>query len=357
MNVAPFVKVAIDIPSGLFCDDNTTNSYNHIVRAGFTLTFQFPKLSFFFAENAPYVGEFMVLDIHLHPAFLASAETRFHFTTHASVKMILKERGKFHHKGTFGHVLIAAGSEGKTGAAVLCTRAALRSGAGLVTAFVPQISRDVMQEAVPEAMVISADEEKHIGGRIPANKFDALGVGPGMGTAKETESSLRLLLNEYTGPMVWDADALNVLSANKTWIAYLPKNTILTPHPGEFDRLTQAHTSGFDRMKTQQEFAQRNGVVVVLKGAHTSVALPDGAVFFNSSGNPGMATGGSGDVLTGIIASFLAQGYSAAHASMAGVYLHGLAGDLAASTRGEESMIAGDIIENLGGAFKMIKEV
>lgn len=356
VNSAPCVRVAIDVPSGLFCDDNTGNTRTHIVQAHCTLTFQFPKLAFLFAENAPYVGEFHVLDIQLHADYLAGAQTPFHYVTHAAVQQIIGARQKFAHKGTYGHALIVAGSEGKTGAAILCARAALRSGAGLVTAFVAKVSRDVMQEAVPEVMTITAEEERHIGGHIPAGKFNAIGVGPGLGTAAETERSLKTLVGEQHAAMVWDADALNILSENKTWCAFLPPQTILTPHPGEFDRLTQKHSSGFERMRSQREFAAKHGVIVVLKGAHTSIALPDGTVYFNSSGNPGMATGGSGDVLTGIITSLLAQGYSPVHASVAGVYLHGLAGDIAASVRGMESMIAGDIIENLGGAFQMIKE-
>lgn len=356
INNSPFVKVAVDIPSGLFCDDNSENTYEHILRADYTLTFQFPKLAFFFSENASYVGEFHVLNIGLHPLFLADVQTPFHYVTHAGVKQILGQRSKFAHKGTFGHALIVAGSEGKTGAAVLCTRAALRTGAGLVTAFVPLISRDVMQEAVPEVMTITSDEEKFIGGHIPAQKYSAIGIGPGIGTARETENSLKTLIGEQVGNMVWDADALNLLSENKTWLSFIPPLTILTPHPGEFERLAEKHTTGIARMKTQRDFAAKYGVIVVLKGAHTSIALPDGTVYFNSSGNPGMATGGSGDVLTGIITSLLAQGYSPVHAAVAGVYLHGLAGDIAASVRGMESMIAGDIIENLGGAFRMIKE-
>lgn len=354
MNNAPFTRVAIDVPSGLFCDDNSSNSLEHVVRADYTLTFQAPKLAFMFAENAAYVGEFHILDIGLHPSFLADAQTHFHFVTHKGVNQIIGERSKFAHKGTYGHALIVAGSEGKTGAAVLCARAALRAGAGLVTAFVPKVSRDVMQEAVPEVMTISADEEKFIGGRIPAGKYNAIGVGPGLGTARETENSLKILVGEQQLAMVWDADALNILADNKTWYSFLSPQTILTPHPGEFDRLTHKHSSGFDRMKSQQEFATKYNVIVVLKGAHTSIALPDGTVYFNSTGNPGMATGGSGDVLTGIITSLLAQGYSPVHASVAGVYLHGLAGDIAASVRGMHSLIAGDIIENLGGAYQMI---
>lgn len=364
MNNAPFIRVAIDVPSGLSCDfvtssavEKLTNSRDHVVHADYTLTFQFPKLSFMFAENAGFVGEFIVLDIALHPLFLADAQTHFHYVTHGGVKQIISGRTKFAHKGTYGHALIVAGSEGKTGAAILCSRAALRAGAGLVTAFIPKVSRDVMQEAVPEVMTITADEQNFISGHIPAVKFNAIGVGPGLGTDNITVNSLKTLIGEQQYSMVWDADALNILADNKTWNSFLPPQTILTPHPGEFDRLTQKHNNGFDRMKSQQAFATKYNVIVVLKGAHTSIALPDGTVYFNSTGNPGMATAGSGDVLTGIITSLLAQGYSPVHASVAGVYLHGLAGDIAASVRGMESMIAGDIIENLGGAFRMIREV
>lgn len=356
INTAPFIKVSVDIPSGLYCDDNSSNPRTHVVHANHTLTFQSPKLAFFFAENAEFVGEFTVLNIGLHPLFLADVHTPFHYVMHSSVKLILHDRHKFGHKGTFGHALIAAGSEGKTGAAILCTRAALRTGAGLVTAFVPVVSRDVMQEAVPEVMTYTGSDQNFLSGRIAFEKFDAIGVGPGIGTARETESTLKNLIGEYAGPMVWDADALNLLAENKTWLAFIPKQTIFTPHPGEFDRLTQKHNTGYERMSTQREFAQKYGVIVVLKGAHTSIALPDGTVYFNSSGNPGMATAGSGDVLTGIITSLLAQGYSPVRAAVVGVYLHGLAGDIAAAEKGMESMIAGDIIENLGGAFRMLHE-
>lgn len=356
MNHAPFHVVSIDIPSGLFCDDNSTNSGEHVVHADYTLTFQYPKLSFFFAENAAFIGEFTVLDIGLHPAFLAAAESPFHYVTHQGIKEIIRSRNKFGHKGTYGHALIVAGSEGKSGAAILCARAALRTGAGLVSAFVPKVTRDVMQEAVPEVMTVTCNETNYISGRIPWEKFDALGLGPGISTERETENSLKTLIGEYAGRMVWDADALNLLAENKTWFSFLAEQTILTPHPGEFDRLTEKHSSGYARMKSQRELAMKFNLVVVLKGAHTSTALPDGTVYFNSTGNPGMATAGSGDVLTGMITSLLAQGYSPTYAAIAGVYLHGLSGDLAASVRGYESMIAGDIIENIGGAFRLVHE-
>jgi len=348
--------VAIDIPSGLCADFNDDQSTDCIVKTDFTLTFHAPKFTFLVSDFSEYVGEFIVLNIGLMKSFTENVKSFAEYFTIEDAGAILHHRSKFSHKGTFGHALIVAGSEGKTGAAILSSRSALRTGAGLVTAFVPIISRDVMQAAVPEVMVIAGEDDNFIAGRIPATRFDAVGVGPGLGTDDTVVTSLKLLLNEFQGPMVWDADALNVLSENKTWLEFLPPLTILTPHPGEFDRLTKKHNSGKERLKTQMQFAQRYNVIVVLKGAHTSVAFPDGSVTFNSSGNPGMATAGSGDVLTGIITSLLAQGYNRSQSAMLGVFLHGIAGDIAASISGQEGMIAGDIVEHIGGAFRMISD-
>lgn len=359
MNSISADKISIDIPSGLFGDDNSANSYKHVVRATHTLSFQHPKLAFMFAENSAFVGNLTVLDIHLHPDFIFNAATTFHYITHDFAKHLFKQRSRFSHKGNFGHALIVAGSEGKMGAAVLCAQACLRSGAGLLSVNIPSAGNVIMQASVPEAMLQLNESEKIISGRIkPGPKTDfeysAIGMGPGIGTEKETVQSMKLLLNEYDGPLVLDADAINILADNKTWLAFLPKGTILTPHPGEFDRLADKHTTGFARMKSQRELAAKNGIYIVLKGAHTSIACPDGSVFFNSSGNPGMATGGSGDVLTGIITGLRAQGYHPQAACILGVYIHGLAGDIAASVQSENGMIAGDIVDQIGGAWRMM---
>ncbi len=354
-------KISIDIPSGLFGDDNLQNSYAHVIHATHTLTFQQPKLSFLFAENFPFVGNFHVLDIGLHPDYFYSANSNFHYLTHSFAKHVVKARTKFSHKGSYGHALLVGGSEGKIGAAVLLARACLRSGVGLLTVNVPKCGNDILQSSVPEAMLQFADGEKMISGKIKigptnASEYSAIGIGPGIGTEKETSQSLKLLLNEYSGLLVLDADAINILSENKTWLAFLPKGTILTPHPGEFDRLTEKHDTGFERMKTQRALAIKHGIYIVLKGAHTSIACLDGTVFFNSSGNSGMATGGSGDVLTGIITGLRAQGYNPQSACVLGVYLHGLAGDIASSVQSEHGMNAGDLIDNLGGAWNMIEK-
>jgi NAD(P)H-hydrate epimerase len=356
INAEAGTVVSIDIPSGLFGDDNSQNSGRHIVRATDTLSFQQPKLSFFFAETAPFTGHFHILPIGLHPDFIAHAQTPYHFVTIDFVRQFLHRRPKFAHKGSFGHALVVAGSRGKGGAAVLATRACLRSGAGLVSACVPRCEEQLIQLSAPEAMLHLNDGENLISGDIRPGKFSAAGIGPGLGTHPETAQSLKRLIQNFHGPVVFDADALNLLAANPTWLAFLPAGSILTPHPGEFDRLTEKHESGYSRMLSQRQFAIRHRLHVVLKGAFTSIACPDGSVYFNSSGNPGMATGGSGDVLTGILTGLLAQGYSPKEACLIGVYVHGLAGDIAASVHAQEGMIAGDIIENLGGAWRMLGE-
>jgi ADP-dependent NAD(P)H-hydrate dehydratase / NAD(P)H-hydrate epimerase len=359
MNATSADKISIDIPSGLYGDDNSGNTYKHIVRATYTLSFQHPKLAFLFAENSAYVGKLIVLDINLHPDYISQAPSSHYYITHEFAKTFFAGRSRFAHKGNFGHALLVAGSEGKMGAAVLCAQACLRSGVGLLSVHAPSCGNVILQTVVPEAMLQLSESEKIISGRIKSgpdmnSEYSAIGIGPGIGTEKETMQSLKLLLNEYAGPLVLDADAINILSENKTWLAFLPKGTILTPHPGEFDRLAGKHTSGFERMKSQRELAIKNGIYIVLKGAHTSIACPDGTVFFNSSGNPGMATGGSGDVLTGMLTGLRAQGYHPQAACILGVYLHGLAGDIAASVQSENGMIAGDIVEQLGGAWRLV---
>jgi len=340
--------MAIDIPSGLFADQKT--GHKQIIRAKRTFTFQRPKLSFLLSDPAPYVGEFEVLDIGLDEQFIESQQSDHHFLLAQDVRPMLAPRKKFDHKGNFGHALLLAGSKGKTGAAVLAARACLRSGAGLLTAHLPASSLSIMQTALPEAMV-SADVEGDFISSLPKGNFSAIGMGPGVGTEKETAQALKLLIQNAPAPMVLDADAINILSENKTWIAFLPPFTILTPHPREFDRLCGAHTSGFDRLQTARVFAQKNNIIVVLKGAHTAVCLPDKKVFFNSTGNPALAKGGTGDVLTGIVLGLLAQGYSPDKAALVAVFAHGRAADLFIEKNSVQTMLAGDLIELLPRAF------
>jgi NAD(P)H-hydrate epimerase len=336
-------------------ENNTGNIPENIIQADFTLTFQFPKISFFFAENEKYVGDWEVLPIRLHPEGIEQTLTNFFLTEGEDVQQIIQKRSRFGHKGTYGHALLIAGSYGKMGAAVLASKACLRSGAGLLTTHVPHLGYSIIQTAVPEAMA-SIDQHDSFFTEFPGlEQFTAVGVGPGINQKTNTKRALNELLEKSKVPLVIDADALNILAENKTWLEKLPENSILTPHPGEFKRLAGESETSYERLQKQISFSEKYKVIVVLKGAFTTVSTPGGKVYFNSSGNPGMATAGSGDVLTGIILGLLAQGISPENAAIAGVYLHGLAGDLAAQQNSEFALVAGDIIDYLRKAFITLK--
>ncbi len=347
--------VSIDIPSGLFGEDNRTNTMKSVIKADFTYTFNFPKLAFLLPENAPYVGQWTRLDINMHPDIVKKTETKYSLITENDISLAIRPRDRFAHKGTFGHALLVAGSRGKFGAALLAARSCLRSGAGLLTVHVPERAEQIFQSAFPEAM-LSFDPHSDFFSSIPnLSPYNAVGIGPGIGQHPETASALDRLMSEYNKPMVIDADAINLIASNKDLFAKIPKRSILTPHPKEFDRIAGVSENSYDRLLKAQEMANTYKICIVLKGAYTATCSPEGNVYFNSCGNPGMATAGSGDVLTGIILGLLAQGYEPETAAVAGVYLHALAGDKAAKTRTQESMIASDITEMLGIAFKEIK--
>ena len=348
--------ISIDIPGGLFGEDNSSNIKENIIKADRILTFQFPKLSFFFPENEPYAGEWHVLPIGLHPDFIDNVGTPYNYITDIEISESLKERKKFSHKGTFGHGLLISGSYGMMGAAVLGAKAALRAGAGLITAHIPRLGYDIIQTAIPEA-IISIDKSDTAFTEFPGpGSFNAIAVGPGLGNHEDSQKALRELLKKVNVPLVIDADALNIISANKKLIELIPEGTILTPHPGEFQRLFGHYKDDFSRNKAQMEFAEKHKVYIVLKGAHTAITCPDGTCYFNTTGNPGMATAGSGDVLTGIILSLLTQYYGPKDAALTGVFLHGLAGDFAAEEKGENALIASDIINNIHMAFLKLKK-
>jgi len=349
--------ISIDIPSGMFGEDNSKNDYDNIVSADYTLSFHFPKLAFMFSENAKNLGEWEILPIGLSINAIRNIISPYNLLIKNEVAPLLKKRNKFDHKGTFGHGLLIAGSFGKTGAAVLGAGAALRTGIGLITCHIPSSSVAIVQCALPEAMVESDRNEKHLSEIGNADSFIAVGIGPGIGTEPESQKALHKLLAECKKPMVIDADGLNILSLNKDWLSLIPKGAILTPHPKEFERLAGKTENSFFRLKRQIDFSEEHKCVIVLKGAHTSITTPGGNVFFNSTGNPGMATAGSGDVLTGILLSLLAQGYTPENAAVLGVYLHGLAGDLAAEELCYESVIASDIIKNIAKAFNKIRDL
>ena len=350
LNAQPNTIISVDMPSGLFADQ--VSKGESIIKASVTVTFQLPKLAFMFPESYPFVGEWFAVDIGLSQEFIDSVNTKYHYLKSDDVRPLIKPLPKFSHKGTNGHGLIVAGSHGKMGAAVLASRAALRSGIGLLSVHVPRCGNDIMQNSVPEAMTIPDISDEHISDLHAVEKYSAIGIGPGLGKHISTVKALGELLRTASKPLVIDADALNIISENQELLELIPSNSILTPHPKEFERLVGSWTNDFERLKKLRQFSQRFDLIVVLKGAHTAIASGDGKVYFNSTGNPGMGKGGSGDVLLGVLTSLLAQGYQPLDVAKIGVYLHGLAGDFAAETYHEKSMIASDIIEMIAQAYQ-----
>lgn len=345
MNDNQAVRIAIDIASGL--NGDSINNGGAIFRPDYTVSMQFPKMAFLYPENEPFVGKWEVLDIKIHPDYIENLETLNFYTTADVVRPLLHKRGKHSHKGTYGHALLVAGSTGKTGAALLASEACLRSGVGLLTTHLPKLAMLPLQVYLPEAM-ISVDKSDDYFSQVPdLQPYNAIGAGPGLGKADETADALKHLIQDAQVPMVLDADALNIIAENKTWLSFLPERTIITPHPKEFERLFGKTENSAQRLELQREMSRKHNIVIVLKGANTAITFPNGTCFFNSTGNPGMATAGSGDVLTGIILSLLAQRYTPEEAAIIGVFMHGRAGDKAAAEKGMEAMIAGDITEFL----------
>ncbi|MCW5909188.1 MAG: NAD(P)H-hydrate dehydratase [Chitinophagales bacterium] len=354
LNNSNAIIYSVDVPSGMYCDQPNKSS-DTVVQSDITFTFHAPKLSFLLPSAANYVPDFRVLDIGLNKTYSENLASPYSYLTHQTIQSAFKHRNKFSHKGTHGHALIAAGSYGKAGAAVLAVNAALHSGAGLVTACIPACAYNIVQTACPEAMVVADRTNDELSSLPEISAFSAIGVGPGIGISKNTVAFVEKLLENAAQPLVFDADALNILSENKQLLNRLPVNAILTPHPGEFKRLAGEWTDDLHKLELQREFAATYNTTIVLKGAHTSIALPNGQIFFNSTGNAGMAKGGSGDVLTGVIASLLAQGYSPANAAIIGVFVHGMAGDYAATYLSQTGMSAGDIIRYLPEAFSVFE--
>lgn len=348
INNAKAIRVAVDIPSGLSAD---RVSAGEIIRAHYTVTFQLPKLAFMLPQWHEYTGEWIAVDIGLNKTFIRQAETNHFLVTLNDARKILRLRAKFDHKGVYGHALIVAGSYGKMGAAVLASRAALRSGVGLVTAHAPGCGYTILQTAVPEAMVSVDKDQEHFTDFPSLANFSTIGIGPGLGQSPATVKAFQELLQKFRKPMVIDADGLNILASNEALLTQVPQNSILTPHPKEFERLVGKWSDDFDRLEKQKQLAVRLKSVIILKGANSSIASPLGQVFFNSTGNPGMSTGGTGDVLTGILAGLLAQDYTPLDTAILGVFLHGLSGDLTVLEKGQASLVAGDLVDFLPQAF------
>jgi len=344
--------ISVDIPSGLFSEDNSGSKQDNIIEADFTYTFQVPKLAFMFPENSKYVGNWQILDIGLSIKFIEELDTPWHFLQREDLVPYFRRRGKFDHKGIYGHALLVAGSYGKSGAAVLAAGAALKSGVGLLTTHLPKCNYNIHQTVLPECMVLVDEDEYYFSGVGDISRFSVIGAGPGLGQNIQSQNGLKMLIQNTTRPMVLDADALNIIAENPTWLSFLPPGSILTPHVGEMDRLGGKSSNSLERTEKACDLAFKYRCNIVLKGAHTAIISPDRQVIFNSTGNPGLAKGGSGDVLTGMILAYLAQGYSPTYSAMAGVYLHGLAADIAIRRKPMENLIASDVIENIGHAIR-----
>ncbi|WP_373552298.1 NAD(P)H-hydrate dehydratase [Haliscomenobacter sp.] len=346
-------KIAVDLPSGLNADSSTNNK---TFCADYTFSFEFPKLAFLLPENDSRVGEWAYASIGLHPEKIQELDTHNFYLQQADVQTWVKKRSRYAHKGLYGHALLIAGSQGMMGAALLSGRAILRSGTGLLTIHAPACGYPILQMGLPEAMVSSDRHQFNFSEMPELGKYSAVGIGCGLGNK---DFSIRGL-DEFLGaigqkPLVIDADALNIIAQQK-WQQRIPRGAILSPHPKEFSRLFGDAPDDFARLDLLRETAVKYGLYIIRKGAHTAIALPDGQIWFNSSGNPGMATGGSGDVLTGILTGLLAQGYDAAQTCKLGVYLHGLAGDIAATKLGHEALLASDIVDHIGVAFQFLKK-
>jgi ADP-dependent NAD(P)H-hydrate dehydratase / NAD(P)H-hydrate epimerase len=340
--------VSIDIPSGLFADNSSIEG--PIVKADHTLTFQEYKLAFLISENEPYFGKVVVLDIGLHKKYYEQAKSKYEVVDASLIKNIYKPRKEFSHKGNYGHALLIAGSYGMMGAAVLAAKACLRSGVGKLSCLVPEAGYEIMQISVPEAMCVVSGK-KHIKNIEDYSNYTTIGIGPGMGRHDSHTELLRCLYENFKKPLVIDADGLNTIAKHDKLLHFIPENSIVTPHPKEFDKLFGQSANDFERIEKAVQRAKDHNIYIILKGHRTLIAQPSGKAYFNSTGNAGMATGGSGDVLTGVLTGLLAQGYTPIETCLLGVYLHGLAGDSAARRYSTEGLIASDIINCLSGAF------
>ena len=356
INSSPAQVVAIDIPSGLMTEDNTYNVRANIIRADHTLTLQQVKLSFLFPENQQFVGNLRALDIRLSEEGMRKLDSQYTIVEENDVRQLMLPRSPYAHKGQMGNALLIAGSYGMAGAAILAARACMRAGVGKVTVNSPKRNLPLLQVAVPEAIVQNSLEETYFAEAVDTEDFNALGIGPGLGQSEQTAIAMIAQLRRTQCPIVVDADALNILANHRAWLQQLPQDIIMTPHPKELDRLEGHSADSYERLTKASNLAERLKGYIVLKGHHTAICCPGGHILFNSTGNAGMATAGSGDVLTGIITGLLARGYKPQDACVVGVYLHGLAGDIAAHDLGEESLTASDIINCLPHAFKRLKE-
>lgn len=351
---------SIDMPSGLFIEDNGGDDNNAIIKAEEVFTFQSPKLSLLLPDSNSFLQKMTIVDIGLCQKCMDEQPTDYNFLQGEDIINLISPRSLFSHKGDFGRALIIAGSYGKMGAAVLAAKACLRAGVGLLTMHIPSCGAEIVQTAVPEAMV-DVDNVREQNSKLNISDSDiekfTIGIGPGIGTNSSVRELLSYLLDKYRKPLVIDADALNLIAEDDSLKEAIPQKSILTPHPIEFERLVgEKFNNAYKRLQAARKFAATHDVYIVLKGAYTAIVTPEKKVYFNSTGNPGMATGGSGDILTGIITSLLAQKYTPLDASLAGVYLHGLAADLVTKSISERSLLPSDIVEYIGHAYLKLEK-
>jgi NAD(P)H-hydrate epimerase len=346
---------AIDIPSGMFCDH--LNNDGAIISAQWTLSFEMPKLSFFYPENDSYLGEWKYSSIGLSKKEWNAMKSDNEFVDQDLIKSIFKSRPTHSHKGSFGHAALITGSYGMSGASILSAKGCLRSGVGKLSVYVPEVGLNLMQGQVPEAICAGNNGYQCIEQIKLTYNYESVGIGCGLGKNVVTKDSLaRFLKASKDRPLIIDADALNIIS-EEGWQDLIPKGSLLTPHLGEFERLFGKGQDSEETYRIQDRESQRLNLYILLKGAYSRLTTPDGKVFFNRTGNPGMATAGSGDVLTGILTGIKAQGYNMREAGILGMYVHGLAGDLAAEKQGQYGLIASDIIDYLPRALKSIENL
>ena len=354
INASPATVISIDIPSGLMSENNSSNVMAHIVKADYTLTFQKPKLCMLLDDCQQYLGKISVIDIGLRDDAESGLVSLYHLLQSDEVASYIKTRIPFGHKGTFGHGMLIAGKYGMAGAVIFAAKAALHTGLGKLTIHTPHRNNDILQISVPEAIISHDVSDDRFSQAVPVTDFDACAIGPGLGTHYDTALAFIEQVHHCDVPLVIDADGLNIIGEHRGWLRQVPEGTILTPHPVEFLRIGNNGENSYQRLVEARKLAMENKYYVILKGHHTAICLPTGEVYFNTTGNSGMATAGSGDVLTGILLGYLAQGYSQAEASLCSVYLHGMAGELASEELTEFGVTASDIIRFLPKAFKKL---
>ncbi|WP_010178437.1 NAD(P)H-hydrate dehydratase [Aquimarina agarilytica] len=349
INASNVFVLSIDVPSGLYAEKSPEDE-TAVIYSNVCLTFQAPKLIFFLPETAKYAQDVDFVDIGLDTGYLNEVDTKMDLILKNEVLKLYRPREKFSHKGTYGHTLLIGGSKGKIGSMLLASKACLRVGAGLVSALIPECGYHVIQTGIPEVMVVDHDNDDY----LEDFKFEldpsVICIGMGLGMHKKTILAFAKFLKENTKPLVIDADAINILSENSELLDYIPRQTVLTPHAKELERLIGVWNDDFEKLEKVKLFSKKYDCILIIKGANSITVYHD-EIYVNTTGNPGMATAGAGDVLAGMISGLISQGYGALQASIFGVYMHGSAGDIAVNGLGYQALLASDIVDKIGPAY------